>query len=463
MSNSKKDTENLPESGASRRGFFKIAGAAGLVAGTLANSEEALAGSLPAPRANLKKFTAGKFPKAPVIAKGRVLGANDRINVAHIGVGGMGNSHLQNFKKNGKDWNTQSIAVCDVYNPRIERGKAKLLEGNPEGVTVQTDKDYRKILENKDVDAVVIATPEHWHCQIAVHALQAGKHVYVEKPMSRYLDEGFQLYDAWKKSGLIVQVGSQGCSDPKYHAAREVVASGKLGKLVSIQSSYTRNAGAKGEWNYDIEPDASPDNLDWGMWLGYAQKRPWNDDAKERFFRYRKYRDYSAGILGDLMPHRIHPILLALGKNEWPKKVHCVGTKQISTDREVSDTVTITAEMESGWTFVFLGSTVNEQGVQELIRGHKATLYLAGKNPDVKPERPFAEEMEAGVVEVTDSGESHPKHERNWIESIRANKQPNCDMELAIRAQAIVALAEVSEVNGRAAIFDSVKRTWKLG
>lgn len=445
-----------------RRGFFKIAGAAGVLAGGLAGSEEALAGTLSAPKANLKQFKGGKFPKAPVLAKGRVLGANDRVHIGFVGLGGMGRGHLGHFRKNGKDWNTQSIALCDVYDVNLDRAKKVLTgEGGEESVQVQMERDYRKLLDNKDIDAILIATPEHWHSQIAVHAMEAGKHVYIEKPMSRYLDEAFQIYDTWKKTGRIVQIGSQGTSDPKYHAAREVITSGKLGPIVNAQSSYTRNS-KDGEWNYKIDPEAGPENLDWNMWLGSAARRPWNDDSKARFFRYRKYRDYSAGILGDLMPHRIHPTLMAMGGNHWPLKVSTVGTRQISTDREVSDTVHVVAEMEGGWTFFFIGSTVNEQGLTEQVRGNKATLYLAGKDPEVKPERPYAEETEGGPIAVKDSGENHPKHERNWIESIRDNKQPNCDMELGIRTQALVSLAEIAEVTKRTVSFDPAKRTWKF-
>ncbi len=444
-----------------RRDFFKIAGAAGVVAGSL-KAGDAEAGALPSPKANLKKWSAGKYPKAPVMAKGRVLGANDRVLIAHVGLGGMGTTHVKDMVKNAKDWNVQPIALCDPYSARLERAKGVILGDNPEATAVQAEKDYRKLLENKDIDAVFVSTPEHWHCQIGVHAMEAGKHVYVQKPMSRYLDEGFQLYDTMKKTGKIAQVGSQGCSDPKYHAAREVITSGKLGPLVNAQSSYTRNAGTKGEWNYDIDADASPANLDWDLWLGSAPKRPWNDDSKARFFRYRKYRDYSAGILGDLMPHRIHPLLLAMGGNSWPKKVTCLGTRNISTDREVSDIVHVNAEMEGGWTFTFVGSTVNEQGLTEQVRGFKATLYLAGKEPEVKPERPFAEEVEGGPLAVKESGENHVKHEKNWIDSIRENKQPNCNLELAIRAQALVSLAEISEMSGKTVLFDPAKRSWKF-
>ncbi len=455
--------KTMAGSGANRRDFFKFAGVVGVLAKGLGQADDAQAApaGLPAPKANVKKFVGGKFPKGTVMAKGRVLGANDRILIGHIGLGGMGAGHVMNSKKTAKDRNSQSIALCDVYSTRLDKWKAALLEGAPEGTAVQAEKDYRKILENKDVDAVFVATPEHWHCEIAVHALDAGKHAYVQKPMARYLDEAFQLFDAQKRTNKIVQIGSQGTSDPKYHAARDVIASGKLGPLVSAQSSYTRNAGPAGEWNYAIDADAGPDNLDWAMWLGSAAKRPWDDDSKARFFRYRKYRDYSAGILGDLMPHRIHPLLFAMGGKDWPLKVHCVGTKNISTDREVSDSIAVIAEMEGGWTFNFVGATVNEQGLQEMVRGYKATMYLGGKEPEVKPERPFAEEIEGGVVAVKDSGENHIKHEANWLDAIRGLKPANCPMDLGIRAQALISLAEISEGSGRGVLFDPAKRSWK--
>jgi predicted dehydrogenase len=447
--------------GTSRRTLFKLAGAAGLAAGALGRTGAA-EGALPTPHARPKRFLGGKFPRGTVMAKGRVLGANDRLLLGHVGLGDMGTVHVKDFKKQATEWNAQSIALCDVYSVRLERARAIVLGDNPEAASVLADKDYRKMLDSKDVDAVIVATPEHWHCEVAVHALQAGKHAFVQKPTARYLDEAFQLHDAWKASGKVVQVGSQGCTDPKYLAARDLVASGQLGSIVSAQSSYTRNKKT-GEWNYDIDEGAGPDNLDWVMWLGSAPRRPWNDDSKARFFRYRKYRDYSAGILGDLMPHRIHPLLLALGGNSWPLKVQTVGTRNVSTDREVSDTVHVQAEMEGGWTFSFVGSTVNEQGVTEQVRGHKATLYLAGPTPEVKPERPFAEELELPTIEVKDSGENHVKHMRNWLDSIRENKQPACPMDLAIRAQTLVSLAEISEMTSKTLLFDPARRSWKFG
>ncbi len=381
------------------------------------------------------------------------MGANDRIAVGHIGVGGMGSTHLKHFRELAKQRNTASIAASDVYRVRLDRAVAA-------GTAILAAKDYRRILDNKDVDAVVIATPEHWHAQIAIHALEAGKHVYVEKPLSRYLGEAFRIYDAYKKSGKVVQVGAHRSSNPKHKVVRDIVSSGKLGPLVSAQMSYARNS-REGEWNYPIDADVGPHNLDWEMWLGPAARRPWNEEAKSRYFRFRKYRDYSAGILGDLMSHFIHPLLIDVGNDDWPVKVSCIGTRKISTDREVSDTVHVTAEMQGGWTLLFMSSTVNEQGMPDLIRGQRASLYLAGSNPELKPERPYVDEIEPMVATVVNPVDSHVNHQNDWLSAVRANRQPSCNMDLALRAQAVVSLAELSETTGQMAVLDPVKRTWK--
>src|SRR5262245_1575894 len=155
---------------ASRRTFFKVAGAAGTAVATLGAARDALALPLPGPKAKPKGFIGGKFPKGPVLASGRVLGANDRLLIGHVGVGGMGTGHLGHYQQHAKEWNTQSIAVCDPYSPRMERAKSMILGDNPEARSIQTEKDYRRLLDNKDIDAIIVATPEHWHCQVGVHA-----------------------------------------------------------------------------------------------------------------------------------------------------------------------------------------------------------------------------------------------------------------------------------------------------
>jgi predicted dehydrogenase len=176
------------------------------------------------------------------VAPPRVIGANDRINVGVIGCGGRGMSHVRMMVRAAerKTENIQVVAVCDIYEPRKERARSMT------GGTLYHD--YRKLLENKDIDAVVIATPEHWHARQAVETLEAGKDLYLEKPMVRYLDEARRLYLTTKRTGRVVQVGSQASSQEKWYKARDLVLAGKLGKPVWSQTSYCRNS-VGGEWN----------------------------------------------------------------------------------------------------------------------------------------------------------------------------------------------------------------------
>ncbi|MCA1595406.1 MAG: Gfo/Idh/MocA family oxidoreductase, partial [Chloroflexi bacterium] len=316
------------------------------------------------------------------------------------------------------------------------------------------------------IDTIIVTTPEHWHAQVAIDAMEAGKHVYCEKPMTRYLNEAFALYDAQRRTGKVVQVGSQGCSDAKWWTAGRAVADGKIGQVVDAQGSYTRNS-TDGEWNYYIDPSANPSNLDWSTWLGTAPERPWTDEGPSRFFQYRKFRDYSAGLLGDLLPHKAHPLMIALflDKPEFPVRVTTLGTRKISTDREVADNIHIVAEFATGATMYFLLSTVNEQGMDDLIRGHKATIYFGGGKVQIKPERAFGEDVDQQDIPVVGPGEDTNVHRADWFNCIRTGKIPNCNVDLAVKTQTLESMAEMSELGRRTLYFDPAKRevSWKPG
>mgnify|MGYP001565232822 FL=1 len=180
-------------SGASRREFLKSATAATAAVAATGIIKTPVYGQNQAPSAN-------------------VIGANSRISIGHIGVGGQGMAHVSQMKPKHGDNNTASVAVCDVSKHRQNFAKEAILKGN-EAAKVDTYGDYRKLLERKDIDAIVCATVDHWHTKVSVDALKAGKHVYVEKPMTRYLGEAFEIYDAVQSTKKILQVGSQGCSD----------------------------------------------------------------------------------------------------------------------------------------------------------------------------------------------------------------------------------------------------------
>jgi predicted dehydrogenase len=437
-------THDVPER-VSRREFLRTTSAAAVVASGLAE-----AGAAP------------RVAAAPAVNR-RIIGANDRIHVGIIGVKGMGGGHLRNLVGDQMTQdNVDVIAVCDVWE--VARRKAQTTAGC---TNEHVFADYRRLLELSALDAVVVATPDHWHGRMGVDALDAGKHLYIEKPMTRYLDEAFKIHDAAKRAKRLVQVGSHGCSDTKYLRARDVIKEGTLGRLLWAQGSYCRN-NPKGEWNYTLEPDATAESIDWKAWLGPARKRPW---SAERFFRWRKYWDYGTGVIGDLWPHRLHPLMLAMNLNEFPKSVSCVGGDLCGTDgardaagtptgerREVADTTMMIAEFPCGVMVFLAGSTVNERGVEDVIRGQRANLALGGGRLQVVPERPFVDELDASDRTPPDAGETHVKHMRNFLESIRANVPPNCNEDLGVRVQTIVSMAETAYRRKRLVRFDEADR-----
>jgi len=430
----------------SRRDFIKTATASGVVAATtLVNAER------------------GPAPTVRSTATARVIGANDRIRVGIVGVKTMGGGHLRNLVgPDMKNDNVEVVAVCDLWDS-IRLKAQKTAQLSDAGVY----SDYRRLLDNKDIDAVVVATPDHWHGRIGLDAVLAAKHLYIEKPMTRRLDEAFRIYDAAKETGMRVQVGSQGCSDPKYLRARDLVRQGFVGQLLWAQGSYCRN-NPKGEWNYAIEPEATAKTVDWKTWLGQAPKRDW---SPERFFRWRKYWDYGTGILGDLWPHRLHPLMLAMDVKEFPKSVTCIGSDMCHADarlgpegepfgerRDVPDTTMMMVEFPSGVSIVLAGSTVNERGLEDVIRGTKANLTMGGNRLQVVPERPFVDEIEGRDETPADAGETHVKHMRNFLQSIRTNGVPNCSEELGIRVQTVVSMAEMALRKQKLVRFDERKR-----
>ncbi|MCC6232392.1 MAG: Gfo/Idh/MocA family oxidoreductase [Verrucomicrobiales bacterium] len=392
---------------------------------------------------------------------GRVIGANDRIVVGFVGVGGQGMAHVRSIKANAGDNKVTLAAVCDVSKYRTAEAKAWVEKDN--GGACEGFSDYRKLLEKKDIDAVCVSTVDHWHTRISVDGMNAGKHIYVEKPMARYLPEGFEIYDAVKKTGKILQVGSQGCSDAKWHKAAELCKSGKIGQLVLGQGSYMRNS-PKGEWNYPIQGWATADDIDWKSWKGpVVQDRKFSADD---YFRWRKYYPYCAGLLGDLFPHRLHPLMLATGNPEFPRRVVCTGTRHIHSDkktpgtpeRDVPEMVAAMTEFPSGYQLMVCSSSVSEQGLRDMIQGQHATLYIGGNRVELKPERPFTEDVDPDTFENLTPGEDIKWHEKNWFECIRSGKQPNAGIDLAIRVQTVIALAEMSERYNAACLFDEKTR-----
>ncbi len=388
---------------------------------------------------------------------GRVIGANDRIHVAYIGTGKQGMEHVKLQKQYADANNIAQVAVCDLYQKHLD--KSRSYTGVKES---DAFRDHRKLLERKDVDAVVIATVDNWHAQVAIDALQAGKHVFCEKPMTRFLEEAFQVFDAVKKSGKTYVIGSQGCMDSKWHKAAEWIKAGKLGPLVWGQASYCRNNPKNSEWSYPVDSDANEQNLDWQRWLGRAPKIPFNP---EHYFSWHKYYAYNSGIIGNLLPHRFQPLMIAAGTPEFPRRVVATGTRKVSTDREITDTTHLLAEFPNGLTLAVAGTTVNEQGLPEIIRGRKATLHFASSQNKVElhPESIFTDELEIESFTDGKPTERIEVLEKNFFDCIRSGQAPVANVDLAIRAQTVLCLAEMSERLGLALFFDPATRAVKTG
>ena len=254
--------------------------------------------------------------------------ANDQINLALIGTGIQG---IYDTTSALRIPGVKLVATCDLYEGRLAR--ARELWGNDISVT----RDYREILERKDVDAVIIATPDHWHKKISIEALKAGKAVYCEKPMVQNFDEGHELIEVHKKSGLVMQVGSQGMSSLGNEKAKELYEDGAIGQIVMLDM-YNDRYSAEGAWNYPIPPDASPDTVDFDTFLGSAPKVPYE---LKRFFRWRNYKDYGTGVAGDLFVHAFSTLNFVISSHGPERALSTGGLRYWKDGRDVPD-VTMT-------------------------------------------------------------------------------------------------------------------------
>ncbi len=413
--------------------------------------------------ASVNLFKTPVYGQTQAPAPGSVVGANSRLVVGYIGVGNQGMAHVRTQKENAAANNIVQVAVCDLSKHRVNDAKAYI------GGDCQTYDDHRKLLERKDIDAVTIATVDHWHADCAMDAMNAGKHVYVEKPITRYLDEIFALEKVVKSTGKKLQVGSQICSDATWHKAADLIKAGGVGKLVLAQDSYMRN-NPKGEWNYTIQDWCTPDDVNWERWQGKVHnKTAFNADS---YFRWRKYYPYCGGLLSDLVPHRLHPLMLATGMPEYPTRVVALGNKSWHTDaltpgtpeRDSPEELELLAEFPSGLNLLVTSSSVNEIGLPSVIRGQKATLYMGINSVDLKPEKPFADDIEPQSFDhLEPSGQKINEMEKNWFEAIRTGAEPYGNIDLAVRVQTVISLAEMSNRLNIMCLFDEKSRKITTG
>jgi len=266
-----------------------------------------------------------QFLESPFYEK-KNYGPNDQVNIGIIGMGIMGfNNALWTLQVPG----VKLVAVCDLYSGRLEH--AKEVYGKDLFVT----KNYKEILDRKDVDAVIIATSDHWHDRISIEAMNKGKHVYCEKPMVHKLEEGAAVIDTQKKTGKVFQVGSQRVSSIITDKTRELFESKVIGDLVMVETWMDRHS-ANGAWQYSIPTDANAGTVDWENFEGDAPKRAYDP---VRFFRWRNYQDYGTGVAGDLFVH-LFSALHAVTSSKGPNRILATGGLRYWKDgRDVPDVI----------------------------------------------------------------------------------------------------------------------------
>src|ERR1700678_99179 len=308
-------------------------------------------------------------------ASGRAVAPSDRVRFASIGTGTRGCELLAaTLAVPG----IECVAVCDLYDSRHEAAQEAVQKAVP------ATRSYREILDRKDVDAVIVAVPDHQHRRVVLDACAAGKDVYCEKPMSHTVEDGFAMLDAVHKGNRIMQVGSQRVSSIVYEKARELYSSGALGDVFFIEGASDRNSPG-GAWVYPIPPDASEQTIDWNAFLGDAPKRPF--DAA-RFFRWRCFSDYGEGLAGDLFVHLLSGIYFISGTNEPPQRAQSSGGLFRWKDgRDFPDLIETLFDYPKFR--VVLRSNLNNAGGEPIrFHGTKGTMEINGQTLVFTPQDP---------------------------------------------------------------------------
>ena len=349
----------------------------------------------------------------------RVIGANDRLHVGVIGAGGNANGHMRALKSLAESDNVEINAVCDLYDKRREAA-AEFTGGKPY-------KEYRKLLENADLDYVTISVPEHWHAPITLDAADQGLHIYCEKPLTYSIKEGVEVLKKIKLTGVTLQCGIQGMSDDTYEAAGRYIKEGKIGQVVMAQIDYSRNH-LEDMWAKEPDPDCKPGvNLDWKTFLGKAKKRPWDPD---RFFAWRRYWDYSGGIATDLFVHRLARIVRACGLTT-PSRVVATGGQYVFNESgaEVPDTFNAMLEYPEGVNVLLVSSMASQAKIRHIIRGRKGTIEFTREGFVVEPEAMFKDDVEP-YEHKKSGGEDMALHHHNLHNAIRNGEALKCDAEM---------------------------------
>lgn len=382
---------------------------------------------------------------SPWLAR-KAAGANDRIVVGLIGCGGMGIGDLATFLTNS---DVDCAVVCDVDDKQLAKG-VKVVEETRKR-SPKKEKDWRRVIERKDVDAVVVVTPDHWHALPTIYACETGKDVYVEKPLARTVEEGRAMLDAATKHARVVQMGTHWRSGQHYREAVEFVQSGKLGAIRQVR------CWAYLDWLNELgnPPDSPvPPGVDYEMWLGPAPLRPFNID---RFhFNFRWFWDYAGGLQTDWGVHLINLVMWAMGY-EHPKTVYSIGGKRVLTDHSETPDTQVTLFDFPTYTLVWehqvkggVGIGGRPHGIS--FSGKEATLILDDKGWEViaEPKLKTVESSKHGA-----GPDARIAHVRNFLDCIKSREKPVENLEIGHAVTTVAHLGNASLRSGGALAWDA--------
>lgn len=418
-------------------------------------------------RTFVKSTAAAALASAPAVLS--AFGANDRINLGWIGGGSRGNYLKERFYV-GKNENAQIGYVCDAYDGNITRAKDRVqtMGGN----TPKATKDYRDVLADDSIDAVVIATPEHLHHEMAIAALKAGKHIYLEKPLAHTIEEGEEILKVAQASGKVVQVGTQNRSNSLYHLAKDMIDQGMIGEIHYVRAFWYRNSLPDNPaWRYNIPDDANSRNTDWDKFLGPAKERPFD---KQRFYQWRLYWDYSGGISTDLLVHQTDIANFVCSKKA---PLSCMASGGIyrwtdpDDDREVPDCLSAVYEYPDKFHinyscyfgndhFSYGEQFMGNEGTIEVLHRQYLNFYpetFRGKAP-----AHVAARKEVKMYLPRNDNLAVEAHIRNFVQAVHGNEKAIAPAEIGQQAAISGHMATLSFRNGKKILWDDKARKYSF-
>jgi len=380
----------------------------------------------------------------------RALGANERIRLGFIGVANRGGQLISAFQHHD---DMEIVAICDVAQSTLEKVH-KRLQGKP-----RTYSDFRDVIDQQDIDAVVIATPDHWHPIMTIMACRAGKDVYVEKPVSYTVHEGRKMVEVARQTNRVVQVGTHRRSGKLYAQAAAMVQRQELGKVTLARSYHRSNMYPDGIGHF--KPTAPPSDLDWNMWLGPRPSRPFQANIAP--YKFRWWTEYCSQISNN----GVHSLDLVrwMMDAKGPTSVCCMGGKfAVDDDRTIPDTAVTVFQFPEGWMSIFgmfeaSGyQTTARSGWHTEMRGTQGVMFASDRTLEIVPEQggQFQKQgarMEATTIKGTD-GDMTAQHARNFLDCIKSRAMPNADIEQGHRSTTLALLSKISLAVGQRIEWD---------